>query len=985
MHRFRLVHAVALAGAVLVSCEKSPFEPRGEGERVPIGVAIEGQVRTDSVRWYSFAGRPNQPVVIFLEALHGDISLIVFDSTHGFTTANNSAFAGGPALEENPSNTFELTADAVYRISVRAISSGTARFRFKVYAINTSAERVPDVFSFGDTVNGETIDPMIDLDLFHAYGVAGQEIVAVVEAQGPAGSGAVFLHVLSESGNNVIGTAFAIADTANRTTGRIRLTGTRDYPFVFGSITSNQYPRYRGPYRFSTYVIDRAPEHRAAAIAFNTEIGNERIDRAGDVDEFTFVGTAGTEFNAFVQGRGRTFQLEVARQGGESFALATSQASDTGLFERATNRFRVTQAGTHVVRLTGTNPTEVADTGAYRIYLYRIDPRPERVPSTIASGDTVAGEDIGLPGDVDEFTFSGVAGAEYNVFVQAQSGSSDSRLQVEVVDAAGTTLRRVESYGNDTSLLQRVTGRFALPSTGVYRTRVSGVDGFGMPYYRGAYRVSLYQVDRRPESQPVALALGDSLSGEAIDMPGDVDEFTVTISDSSGAHLAVAIESTTVAGGMIAQFVNATTGQVIATAGAPQLPLRGSAGALRVGPGNYLVRVWTSTYEYDQSTFRGGYRIWLYRFAFGPEVAADTFAIGDTVSGESIEPWGDSDQFHFYGLRGQHVNIMVQGLSPPASNGWYEFSVWPPPGAPGYGLFINTETSAGALEDHQTTRLDLPASGWYTVQVHGGSAGFAGFGPYRFVVQLLDPGPEHVGDTLAAGDSVVSEPIDAPGDWDEFTVLGSPGRTMSLLFDSDVFTGLYLQVFDPVTHDTLAWQPNQFRRIVGPFLMPASGQVRVAVSQPAGFFRLCYDSTCGGVFSAAGPYAFHVIAVNRAPENVPTAIAVGDTIRGETISPVGDIDEFTSTATPGEQLRLLARLPTGASSGDSAIVVEAIDPATGTSLAGSNAATWGDTFWEVGTFTAPASGTFLVRTRVYGEWGYGVGVTTYEFLVKRGP
>lgn len=234
----------------------------------------------------------------------------------------------------------------------------------------------------------------------------------------------------------------------------------------------------------------------------------------------------------------------------------------------------------------------------------------------------------------------------------------------------------------------------------------------------------------------------------------------------------------------------------------------------------------------------------------------------------------------------------------------------------------------------------------------------------------------------------MTEPIDAPGDLDEFTVTATPGQDMSIIFDGrDGFTGpfVYMWVYDPATFDTLAVQAGQFRRIAGPFQVPASGQFKIAVLQPRGLSGLCYDATCGGVFTFVGSYGFHVIAVNRAPENVAAAYTVGDTVRGETISPVGDVDGFTSSGTPGEQLTLFDRL-TATSSLDSAIVLEVIDPATGTSLVGSNTAVFGSSdFFPVGAFTVPVSGTFIVRAHVYGEHGYGVGTTSYDFFVKRGP
>lgn len=976
--RLRLA-AAALVVGVFAACDNSPFEPRGEGERVPIGVVIEGEARTDSLRWYSFGGSPNQPFVVFLEALQGGVYLAVYDSTHGFRTADLVAFAGGPALDQNPSNTFGTPAGTVYRVSVQATAPGpTARFRFKVYAINTTAEKVPDVFSFGDTVNGESIDPMVDLDWFHADGVAGQEIVTVVEAQGPAGSGSVGLNVIDQSTNQFLGYVFADAGTANRlTTGRMRLTGTHDYLFAFGSVTSNTYPRYRGPYRFWTYVINRAPEHRAAAIPFNTEIADERIDREGDVDEFTFQANAGDAFNAFVQAP-RAFQVEVALVGGAAFAAGTAVPADTALFAHPTGRFSVAQTGTYVVRILGSGSHQVADTGQYRFYLYAINHSPEHVAAAIVPGDTVSGEAIELPGDIDEFTFSGTVGEELNAFLHAQPGSPET-VRLEVVDPGGTVLRIAQSVATDTSLLRQPTGRFALTNTGTYRLRVKGASDF-LDHSRGPYRLFLYRVNRAPESVPATLAFGDSVSGEAIDVPGDVDEFRVTVPDSSGANLVVELVNPA-NGGLMLQLIDSASRQVIVMGGAPATG-RGALGRMRLAPGKYIVRADGNPYE-DHSVMQGGYRIWFYRFGFDPEVAADTFAIGDTVSGESIEPWGDDDQFHFYGLRGQHINLMAQGLSAPSS-GAFQFFLMPPPGVPGYGAFLNSGTAAGALADHQTTRIDLLGTGWYTVDVSGVTGQFSERGPYRFVVQVIDPGPEHVSATLTAGDSVVSEPIDAPGDWDEFTLLGTPGQTMSVMFDGSDFTGLYLQVFDPATDDTLAWQPHQFRRIAGPFRIPASGQVKISVAQPAGFFRICYSSSCG-LFSFAGPYRFHVLAVNRLPENVAPTFVVGDTVRGERLSPVGDVDEFTSTGT-GEQLTLWDRL-TATSSLDSALVLEVIDPATGTSLVGGNAAILGSSeFYSLGAFTVPASGTFIVRAHVYGEWGYAVGeTTTYEFFVKRGP
>ena len=529
--------AVAVAG--FLACDSpSPFEPRGEGERVPIGSIIEQGVTPDSARWYWFAAGSNSVYAVFLEALQGSVLLMVVDSARHPPIVSISANQDGPGLEENATDNFFSPTGGVYRLRVSTFPGvASARFRFMVYEINTAPEKVPARFAIGDTVAGETIDPIVDGDRFFAHGTAGQDVFLVMETLGPQGSGSVSLTVLDTVAPTLLGYVFGDAGTPTLTTGRLRLPASQDYLFSVWSVTSNVYPRYRGPYRFWSYLINRGPEHRPAAMPLAAEVRGEKIDRGGDVDEFTFAAAAGAEFNAFVQAP-RAVRLDVAPVTGPVLAIATSSESDTALFTHATGRFQVPAGGTYVVRVSGTAPSQIADTGAYRLFLYPIDRRPEHVSAAITPGDTISGEAIDLPGDADEFTFSGVAGEEFNAFLQAENGSQETSLQLEVVDGAGTVLRTVQSVGTDSSLLRQVTGRFALPGTGTYRLRVSGVTPY-YPYDRnyGAYRLFLACINRRPETLPATLAFGDSVSGEAIDVPGDVDEFRVTVPDSSGANL----------------------------------------------------------------------------------------------------------------------------------------------------------------------------------------------------------------------------------------------------------------------------------------------------------------------------------------------------------------------------------------------------------------------------------------------------------------
>ncbi len=538
--RLRLSLAAALVISAVLACENSPFEPKGEGERVPIGQEITDEVGSNSTAHYSFVGEPGAAYAIFLEALSGTASLIVYDSTHlGFAVANVLAGPGSPPLYQNATQTMATNSGAVYNFLVAAVSPGTStHYRFLVYRINQGPELREARFNLGDTVSGETIDPIVDQDEFIMHGDAGQEFVAVAQTQGPPGSGSVALNVVDPVQYGLFGYVFADAGTPTLTTGRLRLPATQDYRFYFGSVLSNVYPRYSGPYRFWTYLINRAPEHRSAALPRNAEVADERIDREGDIDEFTFAANTGDEFNVFVQAP-RAFQLELARPGLDPFALAAAVPTDTALYLHSTGRFAASQTGNYVVRVLGDGSHQIADTGGYRVYVYAVDHRPELIPAVVAIGDTVSGEQIGLPGDIDEFTLSGTAGDEINVFFQAEDGSQGTWLQLDILQPGGTVLHSVQSIGTDTSLFRQATGTFVLPSNGTYRIRVQGVPQY-QDRSRGPYRFFLYRINRAPEHVPATLALGDSITGEAIDLPGDIDEFTFSAPQTTLAGFTLA-------------------------------------------------------------------------------------------------------------------------------------------------------------------------------------------------------------------------------------------------------------------------------------------------------------------------------------------------------------------------------------------------------------------------------------------------------------
>lgn len=734
--------------------------------------------------------------------------------------------------------------------------------------------------------------------------------------------------------------------------------------------------------------IDPAPEHLPPNIPLNAEVFGEALDGPNDVDEFTLFATDDGVYDVFLQSA-EAVRVDVLRDS-QVVASTGNQPQDTSLFASHTGLIQVGLAAPYVIRVTA-DPSDSGAVGPYRLFVYAVDHRPEHIDSTIATGDTISGEQIEVdrPLDVDEFRFNAAAGDEFNLFFQAQSGAPGTLLVADVEDANGVPLAQATSLGSDSSLSQ-VSGRFAIRTTGWQRVRVLAAYP-GTPGNVGAYRFFLYRVNRQPETRPNTLAFGDSLSGEMIELPGDVDEFRVNVLNTSAANVVVQQDSTAPGRSLLASLINPTN-QVVAAALTLGPGSFGQSGRVQLAAGNYVLRVdgngevppLVSPFQ----LLRGPYRLWLYRFQLSPEVASGTLMIPDTIVGESLDPPGDEDVYRFNGTRGEHINIALHGMADSTPNGGFRAFLMLNGSIP--VAFVNVPTSSPIL-GAQTTRLDLPTTAPYTISVTGASSPEQLFerGPYRLAVTHVPTTPEQVSTTLMPGDSVTTELIDTPGDWDQFTIADTVGEELGLIFGTspDQYPNYpSIVAYNPLSGDSLAGTVGQARRFTGPFRVPSGGQVSVAVFERPWVpgLRECYDSTCGGVYRFTGAYQFSVIRVNRAPETVSASYTIGDTVRGEAIMPTGDLDEFTATGVGGEPLSVYLRLtapPVGEP--DHGLTLEIIDPATGAILVGQGFQIFGPSFVFEGSFTVPPNGLFLIRVRGTGTFGEDITTAPYEFFLKR--
>jgi hypothetical protein len=700
-------------------------------------------------------------------------------------------------------------------------------------------------------------------------------------------------------------------------------------------------------FRMFLFRINPKPEHRPATVALGDTVTGERLENSADVDEFLLSAQAGAELIGYIQGDDSLAQgavgLTVLRPDGSDLASVATDTGTTDLEERATGRFVVEVGATYRLAVQGGIPYAGVEpaVGGYRLQVSAVNRAPETGPSMAAVGDTTAGA-LEHVGDVDEFTITGAPGQEFNLFFQALTDTA-SVLYAELGNVVvPTSILSMESSGRDTSLYDVASQTVALPTSGSATVRIIGRnDHFGLD--RGDYRFYVYPIDHAPETGAVALTLGDSVDG-VLDLPGDVDEFQLTVPTSQLANLI--LESPTGRGPLMLTRLDVTGAISIATQ-----TLYGTENGAPIGTGTGTFELAQSVYRLrvesgsGPDAFRGPYRIATYVIHPAPESVPATVTYDVPVTGESIAPVGDYDEFSFTGAKGDVLTgwFLPSGGSSPF---WLALSLWQP-GA--FGAFAYAGQTFGG-DSVETGRFILRADGQYQISVGGVGTEIGTDGAYRFTLHRLDVQPEHVPAAIAPGAVVTTETLDYAGDVDEFVLTAAANTELQITMQGMPQTALKLEVDAPVTYDSLKGTDSfGFQQATGRFLMPAGGEVRIRVYQP-------------GVGTATGAYSFSVIPVQRAPESVPAALTRGVVVQGESLGYAGDVDEFTFTAAAGETITAYLQTPQGYY-GISSARLEVVGPGTGTVLgsATSHNPSPGPYGASTGPITLTASGSYRLR------------------------
>lgn len=353
-------------------------------------------------------------------------------------------------------------------------------------------------------------------DKYLIGGTAGQEINLFFQV---LDNTCLAIRLLSPSGNQLASISRYGPDesiTAS-STGRLTLASNGNFAVEVSGCSGEN----AGRYRFQVILINRSPELIPAAIEIGKVIEGEAIDPAGDIDEFTLAVSAAVEVNVFFQVLDNTcLRLEFRDPDGNQIGTSgSSNGPDNSLHVNPTGRLTLGRIGTYTARVLGCFSSAA---GRYRLQVFRIDRAPEMVPSGITVGSIIDGEDIQPPGDVDEFSFPNSASREVNVFFH---DIDNAGLRLQLLDPDGSVLRDILGASWNGTLFENSTGRITISRIGTYRIRTYGSSDLS----QGRYRFQVFQIDRKPEAAASAITIGTIVDGEEINPPGDVDEFTLSI------------------------------------------------------------------------------------------------------------------------------------------------------------------------------------------------------------------------------------------------------------------------------------------------------------------------------------------------------------------------------------------------------------------------------------------------------------------------
>jgi hypothetical protein len=472
------------------------------------------------------------------------------------------------------------------------------------------------------------------------------------------------------------------------------------------------------------------------------------------------------------------------------------------------------------------------------------------VPTTSEGGNLASGEALSSNlalGDLDSFTFNGIAGENFQLRVTDTDGSS--------------FIPRVDVFGPTGELLSGQTGQdvaavgLALPMNGTYTVVVS--DASSGYLSSGNYDLNFALA---PGANEGGLLGSTGMLSDTIDK-GDIDSFSI----EATAGETVQVRMTDVAGGSLQPLL------VVYDPSGAQVTYGYDANVAYVAfqatqSGTYTVLAYDSTSGHAAT---GDYNLYYAKSPGANEggLLGSTGMLSDTIDE------GDIDSFSIEATAGETVQVRMTDVAGGSLQPL--LVVYDPSGVQvTYGYDANVAYVA----------FQAAQSGTYTVLAYDSTSGHAATGDYH-LYYAKSPGANEGG--LLGSTGMLSDTIDE-GDIDSFTLDASAGETVQVRM-TDVAGGSLqplLVVYDASgAQVTYGYDANV-------------AYVAFQAAQSGTYTVLAYDSTSG--HAATGDYNLYYAKSPGANEG---GLLIAGAATSDTIDE-GDLDSYTLSLSEGQGAHL---------------------------------------------------------------------------------
>jgi lysophospholipase L1-like esterase len=461
-------------------------EPLVNGGVVSGAIVVPEQTQT-----YTFTGTANEDVVISI-------------ADTGANPEGNDFKPDIRVYAPNGSNVVNNNAHAVAKVFVSLPASGTYTVVVRDSDINRTGNHVGsyDLYfvqkganEHGALVNGGMRSGDIelgDLDTFTFSGSANEQVVLSVANTAPAENNLVpIIRVYGPGGANLVNSS--AYGGVNKIF--LNLTANGTYTVMVEDSSVNRQANHVGSY--DLYFVQKGANEHGALVNGGKYSGDVEL---GDLDTFSFTGSANEEVLLSVADTASAdnFLLPIMRVYGPNGAHVVNSSSYSSVNKI---NLKLPSSGTYTVMVEDSSVNRQANhVGSYDLHFVQKGANEHGV---LVNGAT-ASHVIDL-GDLDSFSFAGLAGEKINLVV---SDTSNTALTPAV---AIRSANGIHLAGTASATIANIN--FTLPSTGTYSVIVHDSDFNGPGDQTGAYSL-FYQVTTEKLSY---VALGDSYSsGEGV-------------------------------------------------------------------------------------------------------------------------------------------------------------------------------------------------------------------------------------------------------------------------------------------------------------------------------------------------------------------------------------------------------------------------------------------------------------------------------------